>query len=273
MNKENTDFFQKAEEWFTAIPDKTEGGLRDFLKGERPADAGASVTRKISNRAALLLYNYDLKMMRYKLRRKFSESAIFDRKEIKYLEETFNLSEAQAEAVRFANLMIICDEYVKDYMEIFEKFIDTTITYAFKTIDEEGVLNTLREFRTVSNKTKTAFVEGIGFSYVERLKQNPYLFVKTPKVGRPLDTEDKTARIKLAIKELFEENFGSIDESNLEDILNGKISTPKITKFQVAIKLEISRPSLDTWLNNSNLDFEEQVNQVQVKFYQELKKQ
>lgn len=271
MNKENTESFQSAEEWFRTIADKTERGLRDFLRGERPADAGASKTQKVSDRTALLLYNYDLEMMRYKLRCKFSESAIFDREEIKYLKKTFDLNEHQAEAVRFANLIILRNEYVKDCIKIFEDFISMTLDAAFKTIDTEGVPNTLREFRKVSNEAKTRFVERVGFSYIERLKQNPHLYIKTPNVGRPHDTEDKTERIKLAIKELFEENFGSINELNMDDILNGKISTPKITKFQVAAKLKISRPSFDAWLHNSNLDFEEQVNQIQVKFYKELK--
>lgn len=230
MNKENTEFFQLAEEWFKAISDKTESKLRGFLKGDRPANAGASVTRKVSNKAALLLYNYDLDTMRYKLRREFSESAIFDHKEIKYLKQTFDLTKPQAEAIRFANLMILRNEYVKDCIEIFKKFINTTLTAAFKKIDEEGVPKTLKEFRKVSNKAKMTFVKGIGFSYVERLKQNANLFIKTPNVGRPSNTDDKTEKIALAIKELLKKGFGLIDESNINDILNGHIPMPKITK-------------------------------------------
>jgi len=101
MKKDNTEFFKQTEKWFAAIPDKTENGLRAYLKGERPADAGTSVTQKASNKSALLIYNYDLEAVRYKLRRKFSESAIFDRQEIKYLKQAFSLNQLQAEAVRF----------------------------------------------------------------------------------------------------------------------------------------------------------------------------
>jgi len=36
---------------------------------------------------------------------------------------------------------------------------------------------------------------------IERLKQNAYLFIKTPNMGRQVDTEDKTEKIALAIKE------------------------------------------------------------------------
>lgn len=273
MNKENIEFFEQTEEWFSAISDKTESGLRDFLKGERPADAGASVTRKISSKSNLLLYNYDLEAVRYKLQREFSESAIFDREEIKYLRETFDFNEFRAEAVRFANLLILRNEYVKDCIKIFEEFIATTLSAAFKTIEQDGVSKTLKEFRKASSKAKNTLVEGIGLSYVERLKQNAHLFIKTPNVGRPSDTKDKTDKITSAIKELFEESFGSINESNTKDILNGKIPEPRITKVKVASQLNISRPQFDKWLNNSKLDFEEQVNRVQDEFYQKLKKQ
>jgi len=273
MNKENTEFFKQTEEWFSAFPDKTENGLRNLLKGESPADAGISVTQKADSKTALLIYNYDLEAVRYKLRRKFSESAIFDREDIKYLKEAFSLNELQAEAVRFANLMILRNEYVKERIRTFDKFITTTLSAAFKTIDEEGILNQLKDFRKASKKTKTKLVEGIGLSYIERLKQNAYLFIKTPNMGRPMDTEDKTEKIVQAIEELLKKSFGSINESNIDDILNGRIPTPKIKKTQVAKLLDTSRPTLDSWLLNSNLDFEQQVNQAQIKFYQELKKQ
>lgn len=271
MNKENTEFFEQTEEWFSAIHDKTESGLRDFLKGERPADAGASVTRKISNKSALLLYNYDLETVRYKLQCKFSESAIFNREETKYLKETFDLDESQAEAVRFANVLILRNQYVKDCIKIFEEFITTTLSGAFKIIEQDGVPKALKEFRKTSNKTKNTLVEGIGLSYIERLKQNAHLFIKTPNVGRPSDTKDKTNKITSAIKELFKESFDLINESNTKDILNGKVPTPKITKIKVASRLNISRPQFDKWLSNAKLDFEEQVNHVQDEFYQKLK--
>lgn len=274
MKKDNTEFFEQTEKWFVAIPDKTENGLRTYLKGERPADAGTSVTQKASNKSALLIYNYDLEAVRYKLRRKFSESAIFHRQEIKkYLKETFSLNQLQAEAVRFANVMILRNKYVKELIKTFDKFITTTLSAAFKTIDEEGISNQLKDFRKASKKTKTTFVDGIGLSYIERLKQNAYLFIKTPNMGRPVDTEDKTEKIVLAIKELLKKGFGSMDKSNIDEILNGNIPTPKITKTQVANSLDTTRPTLDTWLLNSNLDFEEQVNQAQIEFYKELKKQ
>jgi len=221
MKKDNTEFFKQTEKWFAAIPDKTENGLRAYLKGEPPADAGTSVTQKASNKSALLIYNYDLEAVRYKLRRKFSESAIFDRQEIKYLKQAFSLNQLQAEAVRFANLMILRNEYVKERIKTFDKFIATTLSAAFKTIDEEGISNQLKEFRKASQKTKTKLVEGIGLSYIERLKQNAYLFIKTPNMGRPMDTEDKTEKIAQAIKELLKKRFGSINESNIA------IPTPK----------------------------------------------
>jgi hypothetical protein len=271
MNKDNTEFFRQTEKWFAAIPDKTENGLRAFLKGERPADAGTSITQKVSNKFALLIYNYDLEAVRYTLRRKFSESAIFDREEIKYLIETFDLDEFQAEAIRFANLLILRNEYVEEGIKSFDKSITTILSVAFKTIDEDVILKFLKEFRKASRKNKTTFVEGIGFSYVERLKQNAQLFIKTPNIGRPSDTENKKDKIALAIKELLKESFGLINESNISDILNGKIPTPKITKVKVAHKLSISRPQFDKWLSKSRLDFEEQVDQVQDEFYHELK--
>ena len=68
--------------------------------------------------------------------------------------------------VRFANLMILRNEYVKERIKTFDKFIATTLSAAFKTIDEEGISNQLKEFRKASQKTKTKFVEGIGLSYI-----------------------------------------------------------------------------------------------------------
>lgn len=273
MNKETTEFFKLTEEWFTGIPDKTESGLRALLRGERPADAGTSITQKVSNKSALLIYNYDLEAVHYKLRSKFSESAIFDREELKYLIETFDLDEFQAEAVRFANLLILRNEYVKDCIEIFKEFIIVTLSHTFKTIERDGIPNALKKFRSASSKTKNTLVEGIGLSYVERLKQSAYLFIKTPNVGRPADMEDKTEKITSAIKQLLKESFGSINESNINNILDGKIIAPRITRIKVADQLEISRPQLNKWLSKSKLDFKEQINQVQDEFYQELKKQ
>lgn len=209
----------------------------------------------------------------YKLRRKFSESAVFDRQEIKYLEKTFDLNEFQAEAVRFANLLILRNEYVKDCIETFDEFITTTLSGAFKIIEQDGIPKALKKFRKASNKTKNTLVEGIGLTYVERLKQNAHLFIKTPNVGRPSDTKDKAVEVSAAIEELLLESFGLMNESNTKDILNGKISAPKITKIKVASRLNISRPQLDKWLSNSKLNFEEQVNHVQDEFYQKLKKQ
>ena len=183
------------------------------------------------------------------------------------------MDEFQAEAIRFANLLILRDEYIKDCIKFFEEFITTTLSSAFKTINQDGISNALKKFRKVSNKTKNTFVEGVGLSYVERLKQNAQLFIKTPNTGRPSDTENKTDKIASAIKQLLKESFGLINESNINDILNGKIPASRITKTKVAHKLSISRPQFDKWLSKSRLDFEELVNQVQSEFYQELKKQ
>jgi len=273
MSNEHDEFFKVTEEWFTEIPDKTENGLRIFLRGEYPADAGESVTQKIGSSSALLIYNYDLEVLRYKFQRKFSETAIFDRTEIKYLKQTFGLTDLGAEAVHFANLIILRNEYVHDCLTLFEEFLTSTLSAIFQTIDQEGIPHALKKFRKASNKAKTTFVEGIGFSYFERLKQNAHLFIKTPNVGRPPDTGDKTERINSAISKLLQEGFGLINDSNKNDILAGIIPTPKITKLQVADKLKISRPTFDTWLRNSNLNFEEQVNHTQIEFYKTLKKQ
>ncbi len=271
MNKEDTEFFKLIEEWFVTIPDKTEKGLRELLRGERPIDAGTSVTHKVSSEYALLLYNYDLDAIVYKLRRKFSESAVFNRTEIKYLRKTLNLDDSQAEAVYFLNLLILRNEFVKDQMKIYEEFIASTLSNAFKTINQEGVSDTLRKFRKVSNKTKNTFVEGTGLTYIERLKQNAHLFIKTPNVGRPIDREEKTEKITSAIKELFDEILNSKNESNKIDILSGKTVLPRITKSKVALQLNISRPQFDKWLNANKLDFEELVSSVQSEFYQSLR--
>lgn len=142
----------------------------------------------------------------------------------------------------------------------------------FKAIEQEGIPNALKKFRKTSSRNKNTLVEGIGLSYIERLKQNAHLFIKTPNVGRPTDIEDKTEEIASAIRELLKESFGLINESNIDDILNGKIIAPKITKIKVADQLKISRPQFDKWLRISKLDFEEQVNQAQDEFYQKLKK-
>lgn len=271
MNKEDGKFFKLIEEWFIAIPDKTEKGLLEFLKGERPVDAGTSITHKVNSKSALLLYNYDLDATTYKLRRKFSESVIFSRAEIKYLKKTFGLDEFQAEAIYFLNLLILRDEFVKDQVRAYEEFITSTLSSAFKAMDQEGVSNALRKFRKASNKTKNAFVEGIGLSYIERLKQNAHLFIKTPNVGRPRDAENKTEEITSAIENLFQASFGKINDSNIKDILSGKTSTPKITKIKIAKELNVSRPQFDEWLVRSNLDFEEEVERIQSEFYRRLK--
>lgn len=273
MNKENTEFFKLIEEWFVTIPDKTEKGLRELLKGERPIDAGTSVTHKVSSESALLLYNYDLETVNYKLRRKFSESVIFNRAEIKYLTKTLNLDDSQAEALYFLNLLILRNEFVKNQMKVYEEFIASTLSNAFKTINQEGVSDTLRKFRKASNKTKNTFVEGTGLTYIERLKQNAHLFIKTPNVGRPIDREEKTGKITSAIRELFDKSLNLKNESDKNDILSGKIVPSRITKSKVALQLKISRPQFDKWLNVAKLDFEELVNSVQSEFYQSLRNQ
>lgn len=273
MNRENTEFFKLIEEWFITIPDKTEKGFRELLKGERPIDAGTSVTHKVSSESALLLYNYDLDTIIYKLRRKFSESVIFNRAEIKYLNKTFNLDDSQAEAVYFLNLLILRNEFVRDQVKIYEEFLASILSSTFKTIDQEGVSDALKKFRKVSSKTKNIFVEGVGLTYIERLKQNAHLFIKTPNVGRPIDREEKTEKITLAIKELFDESLNSKNESNKNDILSGKIVPSRITKSKVALQLKISRPQFNKWLNATKLDFEELVNSVQSEFYQSLRNQ
>ena len=272
MNKQDTEFFKQTEQWFASITDKSEEGLRSYLRGESPADAGESLTQKVSSRSALLIYDCDSEALRFKLLQKFAELAVFDRREIKHLKKNLGLNDVQAEAVRFANLMILRNEYIREGIETFEKFVTTSLSAMFKTIDKEVVSQTLKEFRKTSRQAKTTLVEGIGLSYVERLKQNASLFTKNPNVGRPRDVENKMEEIRSAIEEVFRASFGKINGSNIEDILSGKISAPRITKIKVARELNISRPQFDEWLVRSKLDFEEQVEQVQDKFYQELKK-
>lgn len=273
MNKNDAALNELFEEWSAATPDKTQNGIRKFLEGERPVDAGTSKTHKVSNKSALLIFNYDSEALRYKLQREFAKSVIFDGTEIKYLKETYGLNDFQAEAAYCINLLLLRNEFVKNGVKVYGEFITSTLSGAFKTIEKDSYTDSLNKFRRASKKTKNMFVEEIGLSYIERLKQNAYRFLKAPKVGRPTDTEDKSEKIKLAVKQLLEESFGSIKKSNINEILNGKIVPPRITKIKVALQLKISRPQFNKWLNAAKLDFEELVNSAQSEFYQSLRNQ
>lgn len=278
MKENKREFIEMIDEWFEPLKDKTEQELREFLRREKPVDAGSSHTERVGNSYSILVYNVDLQTLIYRMRWKYSEVALFESKEIEYLMKEYEIDEVQAKAILFANHLALCDQFANEGLEAFKKLLSDVLESAFLNIGDKIISDALNQFRKHSPQAET-FVDRIGLSYIDRLKQNVHLFIKTPDVGRPKGTKNKEQKsrdakeleIRTVIREIIKDSYGLIAVNDLDKIIEGE--TPRITKSAVAEKLMVSRGTLDNWLTECELDFETLAEEEINKFLSDLKRQ
>lgn len=270
LDEDTVAFIEKAEEWFQTIPQSSEQELREFLKGDQPVDAGKSFSQIRGTSYSLLIHNMDYEALRFKQRKLFAENAIFSRKQIKFLEQKYDISEFQARAVNFVNLLLLCDahedEAVELHKQIVEKFLEEGIQKIQVIFNDEN----LTKFRAATEKVKNESADGIEITTdITLLRKYTHKFIKTPNVGRnsgiSLDAEQEELKIKGAIMQLLEKKaFVITNVLSVDDAL-------KITKAEICETLAISRPTFDKRLHLLKIDFDLFVDEITNQFIKENK--
>lgn len=196
--------------------------------------------------------------MRFKQRELFAENAVFDLNQIESLKKQYELTNIQARALYFANLIILCDHYeekaVEYHVELIEEFLDNFINKVGPQLIDKCLRKFLSDAPEAQNKKDSKAGIPVDMDF---LVEHAHLFIKTPNVGRPLESISQKAtteaEISQTILDLFNEKLQLIVKaSDIEEAL-------KISQKEVYKKLEISRPTFNKRMESLFLDFDELV--------------
>lgn len=235
--------------------------IKSFLLPREPVDAGGHRNISVDTRFGRLSYAYDVRYTRYYLAHRYATSVVLSEQELAVFVDKLGLTESEGRAALLLTHLHLREKFAEDSLAVVHEQIGKMLDDTAHALVHEPDTVAMCEWAdpdVVLGQDPNDLKKTLAKSWNDITKQRIATRGKgRPKNSRTTKTDDETQRLHRQYEASIVAAMKSFYSRLCEAAEGEHVDEGVLTRIAVAAEINLSRTTLNEWLQKAELDFDE----------------